>query len=161
GQNLANPISQVLTGALMLDHLGEHTAADLVRGAVDAALASGNIALDERGRARGGTKAAGRTIADTVRSLTLKYPRRMTGPHPDEDEQHVVIYVDASATAHLEAPDATPPPIERPGAMRQQWAAAVVGVVLGLLLVSAHVPGDPLYNLPSRLPDLVFTRDAG
>src|SRR5690606_17233693 len=85
----------------------------------------------------------------------------MTGPHPDEDEQHVVIYVDASATAHLEAPDAAPPPVERPGAMRQLWAAAVVGVVLGLLLASAHVLGDALYNPPSRLPDLVFTRDAG
>lgn len=69
GQDRANPVSQVLTGALMLDHLGEHAAADLVRSAVDAALSSGSVVLDARGQPRGGTKAAGRAIADAVTAL--------------------------------------------------------------------------------------------
>jgi 3-isopropylmalate dehydrogenase len=72
GQDRASPISQVLTGALMLDHLGEHVAADVVRAAVDAALGSGTVVLDERGRPRQGTKAAGWSIAEAVRTVALK-----------------------------------------------------------------------------------------
>src|SRR5690606_37565661 len=67
GQDRASPVSQVLTGALMLDHLGEHAAATLIREAVDSALTSGALVLDERGRPKQGTKAAGRVIADAVR----------------------------------------------------------------------------------------------
>ncbi len=33
GQNIANPIAAILSGAMMLDHLGEHAAADRVRAA--------------------------------------------------------------------------------------------------------------------------------
>ena len=67
GQDRASPISQVLTGALMLDHLGEHAAANLIRSAVDSVLAIGAVVLDERGQPKGGTKAAGRAIAEAVR----------------------------------------------------------------------------------------------
>jgi isocitrate/isopropylmalate dehydrogenase len=69
GQDRASPISQVLTGALMLDYLDERTAADLIRSAVDHSLATGAIVLDERGRPRGGTKAAGHAIAEAVRDI--------------------------------------------------------------------------------------------
>jgi 3-isopropylmalate dehydrogenase len=69
GQDRASPISQVLTGALMLDHLGEHAAAGLIRGAVDQALGAGTVVLDDKGRPKGGTKAAGRAIAEAVRNL--------------------------------------------------------------------------------------------
>ena len=67
GQDRASPVSQVLTGALMLDHLGEHAAANLIRSAVDATLAGGGIVLDERGQPKGGTKSVGRAIAGAVR----------------------------------------------------------------------------------------------
>ena len=66
GRDLASPISQVLTGALMLDHLGERTAADLIRTSVDSVLANDGIVLDQRGRPKAGTKAAGRIIADAI-----------------------------------------------------------------------------------------------
>jgi isocitrate/isopropylmalate dehydrogenase len=67
GQDRASPISQVLTAALMLDHLGEGAAADLIRSAVDETLATGVIVLDGRGQPRDGTKAAGRRIAEAIR----------------------------------------------------------------------------------------------
>jgi 3-isopropylmalate dehydrogenase len=69
GQDRASPISQVLTGALMLDHLGEHAAGDLIRSAVDNALANGAVVLDDRGQPRGGTKAVGRALAEAVRHV--------------------------------------------------------------------------------------------
>jgi 3-isopropylmalate dehydrogenase len=71
GQDRASPISQILTGALMLDHLGEHAAAYLVRAAVDSTLSTGDVVLDDRGQPKGGTKAAGRVIADAVRDVSM------------------------------------------------------------------------------------------
>jgi hypothetical protein len=53
----------------MLDHLGEHAAGDLIRSAVDNALANGAVVLDDRGQPRGGTKAAGRALAEAVRQV--------------------------------------------------------------------------------------------
>jgi isocitrate dehydrogenase (NAD+) len=41
GKNLANPIAVILSGAMMLDHLGEHKAAERVRQAVHAVLREG------------------------------------------------------------------------------------------------------------------------
>jgi isocitrate dehydrogenase (NAD+) len=41
GKNVANPMALILSGAMMLDHLGEHGAADRVRAAVHAALGEG------------------------------------------------------------------------------------------------------------------------
>ena len=66
GQDKANPVSQVLTLALMLDHLGEHEAAGLVSDAVELALESGAITLNEFGQPTAGTKAAGEAIAGLV-----------------------------------------------------------------------------------------------
>ena len=66
GLDRANPISQVLSAALMLDHLEEGAAASMVRDAVDAVLRSGEIVLDESGCPVGGTRSAGRAIAAEV-----------------------------------------------------------------------------------------------
>jgi isocitrate dehydrogenase (NAD+) len=41
GKNLANPIALIMSGALLLDHLGEHDAADRVRGAIKDVLRDG------------------------------------------------------------------------------------------------------------------------
>jgi isocitrate/isopropylmalate dehydrogenase len=69
GKDRANPISQILSAALMLDHLGERDAAALVRRAVDAALEDRKLVLGRYGRPEGGTKRAAEAIAAVVRDL--------------------------------------------------------------------------------------------
>jgi isocitrate/isopropylmalate dehydrogenase len=69
GRDQANPISQVLAAALMLEHLGEHEAAALVRRAVARSLESGALVLGTSGRPEGGTRRAAETIAASVRAL--------------------------------------------------------------------------------------------
>jgi len=46
GRNLANPCSMMLSGAMMLDHMGWTEAAGLVTGAVEKVLASGRMTTD-------------------------------------------------------------------------------------------------------------------
>lgn len=62
GQDRANPTSQVLSAAMLLDHLGARRAADRIREAVTAAYADGAVALDERGQPVGGTRGVTRAI---------------------------------------------------------------------------------------------------
>ena len=69
GKDRANPISQVLSAALMLEHLGERDAADLVRRAVDRALEERKLVLGRYGQPEGGTKRAAETLAAAVRDL--------------------------------------------------------------------------------------------
>jgi 3-isopropylmalate dehydrogenase len=69
GQDKANPVSQVLSAALMLDHLGERGAAELIRRAVDAALAQKKLVLSRFGQPEAGTRHAAETLAATVRAL--------------------------------------------------------------------------------------------
>ncbi|MFZ1908624.1 MAG: isocitrate/isopropylmalate family dehydrogenase [Burkholderiales bacterium] len=69
GRDKANPVSQVLSVALMLEHLGEHEAAGLIRRAVDAALAKGKLVLGRFGQPEGGTRRAAETLAATTRAL--------------------------------------------------------------------------------------------
>jgi isocitrate dehydrogenase (NAD+) len=58
GKNLANPIALILSGALMLDHLGEHDAATRVRRAVRAVLADGRKLTRDLGGTAGTTEIA-------------------------------------------------------------------------------------------------------
>jgi isocitrate dehydrogenase len=46
GKDVANPCSLILSGAMMLDHLGWHAAGDAVRRAVGRALAGGQVTSD-------------------------------------------------------------------------------------------------------------------
>ena len=46
GKNCANPCSLILSGALMLQHMGWHQAADLVEAGVQRALAAKTVTLD-------------------------------------------------------------------------------------------------------------------
>ena len=62
GQGIANPVSQILAGAMMLDHIGEASAARRIERAVWRALEEGGAPIDERGRAAGGTMAAAEAI---------------------------------------------------------------------------------------------------
>ena len=66
GKNLANPIALILSGALMLDHLGEHEAAGRVRRAVRALLAEGKKLTRDLGGTAGTTE-----IAEAIASRVL------------------------------------------------------------------------------------------
>ncbi len=58
GKNMANPIALILSGAMMLDHLGEHDAADRVRAAVDHVLRDGTKLTRDLGGSAGTTEVA-------------------------------------------------------------------------------------------------------
>jgi len=65
GKNKANPMAMILSGAMMLDHLGEHEAADRVRKAVHAVLREGKkLTIDLGGHA--GTTELAEAIASRL-----------------------------------------------------------------------------------------------
>jgi tartrate dehydrogenase/decarboxylase/D-malate dehydrogenase len=64
GRNVANPIGQIWSGAMMLDHLGHPDAARAIVAAIEAVLAGGPRTPDLGGTAN--TQEVGRAIADTV-----------------------------------------------------------------------------------------------
>ena len=65
GQNIANPIAQIWTGAMMLDHLGHEDASKGITDAIEAVLAEGaNLTRDLSGAAT--TQQLGKTIADAL-----------------------------------------------------------------------------------------------
>jgi 3-isopropylmalate dehydrogenase len=66
GKDRANPISMVLSAAMMLDWLGEGGAARRMRTAVDAALSEGAITLRPDGSVAEGTRAAGRAVVQRL-----------------------------------------------------------------------------------------------
>ncbi|GAA1691436.1 tartrate dehydrogenase [Fodinicola feengrottensis] len=65
GKGIANPVAQILTGAMMLDHLGETAAAEAVSAAVDAVLASGVRTPDLGGNAT--TTSVGNAISEALK----------------------------------------------------------------------------------------------
>jgi tartrate dehydrogenase/decarboxylase/D-malate dehydrogenase len=66
GQGVANPIGTILSGALMLDHLGLHDEAARVQKAVDAATGSGVLTRDI-----GGTATTDQVVAAVIDNLVL------------------------------------------------------------------------------------------
>jgi 3-isopropylmalate dehydrogenase len=58
GQDKANPLSQILSAAMLLDWLGEAEGADVIRSAVYVSLATGTLAVGTDGRPVGGTTKA-------------------------------------------------------------------------------------------------------
>jgi tartrate dehydrogenase/decarboxylase/D-malate dehydrogenase len=67
GRNIANPIGQIWSGAMMLDHLGHGDAARTVVSAIESVLNNGPRTPDLGGTAS--TQEVGRAIADAVRTL--------------------------------------------------------------------------------------------
>lgn len=65
GQGIANPVGQIWSAALMLDHLGEHAAAEAVLAAIEAVLARPELRTRDLGGPLG-TEACGRAIAEAV-----------------------------------------------------------------------------------------------
>ena len=64
GRNIANPIGQIWSGAMMLEHLGHKDAADAVIRAIEAVLTEGPHTPDIGGTAS--TQEMGKAIADAV-----------------------------------------------------------------------------------------------
>jgi len=69
GREMANPIAQILCAGLMLDHLKHEQEGDLVRRAVSAALAQGDVEVMRDGSARGGAQAVGRAVTHHLKVL--------------------------------------------------------------------------------------------
>jgi tartrate dehydrogenase/decarboxylase/D-malate dehydrogenase len=65
GQGIANPVAQVLAGAMMLDHLGETVAAQAVHAAVEKVLAEGAVLTPDLG-GRSTTAELGTAIAEAL-----------------------------------------------------------------------------------------------
>lgn len=64
GKNLANPLALIMAGGLMLDHIGLHGEADVLRKAIDKTLADGQKTRDLGGTL--GTTEMARAIADRI-----------------------------------------------------------------------------------------------
>jgi tartrate dehydrogenase/decarboxylase/D-malate dehydrogenase len=65
GRGVANPIGQIWSGAMMLDHLGEHAAASAIERAIETVLASGGPRTPDLG-GNAGTEDLTRAILDAV-----------------------------------------------------------------------------------------------
>lgn len=70
GQGIANPIGQIWSGAMMLEHLGEQAAAAAVLTAVETVLAEGGSALTPDMGGSGTTKSLGGQVRAQLESAT-------------------------------------------------------------------------------------------
>ena len=67
GQNIANPLGQIWSGVLMLEHLGQHQAAAAVMQAIEKVLLQGPTTRDLGGNA--GTQEIGQAVAAIISAL--------------------------------------------------------------------------------------------
>jgi tartrate dehydrogenase/decarboxylase/D-malate dehydrogenase len=67
GKGIANPVASFWTAAMMLEHLGEKSAADLLMRAVEQVCAAGILSPDLGGAAT--TKEVTRAVVDAVRGM--------------------------------------------------------------------------------------------
>jgi tartrate dehydrogenase/decarboxylase/D-malate dehydrogenase len=67
GRGVANPVGQIWSGAMMLEHLGETDAARAVEAAIEAVLQDPACHTPDLG-GRAGTTDLGRAVADAVAS---------------------------------------------------------------------------------------------
>ena len=66
GRNLANPISQILSGAMLLRHCGHGDSADLITAAVERACAQNEVNILPGGGPERGTESVTRAITDRI-----------------------------------------------------------------------------------------------
>ncbi len=71
GKGLANPISQILSAAMMLEKLGEQEYSHVIERAVWRALESGELVIDTNGCPIGGTVAATRSIVKHISECSV------------------------------------------------------------------------------------------
>jgi tartrate dehydrogenase/decarboxylase/D-malate dehydrogenase len=67
GKGIANPVATFWTGAMMLEHLGEKSAADLLMKAVEQVCAAGILSPDLGGKAT--TKEVTAAVVDAIRGM--------------------------------------------------------------------------------------------
>jgi tartrate dehydrogenase/decarboxylase / D-malate dehydrogenase len=65
GQGIANPIGQIWSGAMMLDHLGEHEAGRAIVDAIERVLGEKTLRTRDLG-GNAGTTACGKAVADAI-----------------------------------------------------------------------------------------------
>jgi tartrate dehydrogenase/decarboxylase/D-malate dehydrogenase len=65
GRNIANPIGQIWSGAMMLEHLGHKQAGDSIVRAIETVLVEGPRTRDMGGTAS--TQELGKAVAEAVR----------------------------------------------------------------------------------------------
>ena len=65
GRNIANPIGQIWSGAMMLEHLGEKQAAEAIVGAIERTLGERTLRTRDLG-GNADTTACGKAVADMV-----------------------------------------------------------------------------------------------
>jgi tartrate dehydrogenase/decarboxylase/D-malate dehydrogenase len=65
GQGIANPIGQIWSGAMMIEHLGHKEAAAAIVAAIERVLASGRVLTPDMG-GRATTEELGRAIEDEI-----------------------------------------------------------------------------------------------
>jgi tartrate dehydrogenase/decarboxylase/D-malate dehydrogenase len=65
GKNIANPLAQILTGAMMLSHLGESESAMNIRSAVQKVLKEGKYLTSDMGGTATTTKCA-KAVSDLL-----------------------------------------------------------------------------------------------
>ena len=65
GKGIANPIAQIWTGAMMLDHLGEGDGARAIEAAIAAVLADGSVRTPDLG-GQADTNTLAQAIADAL-----------------------------------------------------------------------------------------------
>lgn len=66
GQGIANPVAQILAGAMLLDHLNEPATANKIRLAVDQVLSDGRVRTPDLG-GTATTEQLGTAIAEAAR----------------------------------------------------------------------------------------------
>ena len=66
GKNIANPIGQIWSGAMMLEHLGHKEAADAIVAAIEEVIRTGETLTPDMG-GKASTQDLGKAIADIVR----------------------------------------------------------------------------------------------
>jgi tartrate dehydrogenase/decarboxylase/D-malate dehydrogenase len=67
GKGIANPVATFWTGAMMLEHLGERAAADMLMRAVEQACAAGILSPDLGGTAT--TQDVTKAVVEAVRGM--------------------------------------------------------------------------------------------
>ena len=70
GRNLANPTSQILSAAMMLEHMGEPQAANILQQAVWELYAQKRIALKQNGSVAGGAATVARQLKEVLKRST-------------------------------------------------------------------------------------------
>lgn len=69
GQGIANPTAELLSGCMLLDHIGERDAARRIRAAIEAVYAAGEVLTGDVKKAVSGSAAGAATSAEFTRAI--------------------------------------------------------------------------------------------